>query len=138
MSRIHGRGNKETELALMRVLRAHGITGWCRHQPIFGKPDFIFREARLAVFVDGCFWHGCPKCYRRPTSNRKYWDAKVNRNRARDRTASRQLHRRGWRIVRIWGHAIKSPRAAIARITSVLSAARIQCIHPSIKYARST
>jgi len=60
MSRIRGRGNKETELALAKLLRRHAIKGWRRHQPIFGKPDFIFSKARLAVFVDGCFWHGCP------------------------------------------------------------------------------
>jgi DNA mismatch endonuclease (patch repair protein) len=60
MSRIRGRGNKETELALAKLLRKHRITGWRRNQAVFGKPDFVFRRQRLAVFVDGCFWHGCP------------------------------------------------------------------------------
>ena len=61
MSRIRGRGNKDTELALAKLLRRHRITGWRRNQPVFGKPDFVFPKLKLAVFVDGCFWHGCPK-----------------------------------------------------------------------------
>jgi DNA mismatch endonuclease, patch repair protein len=104
MSRIRGRGNKDTELALIKLFRQHHITGWRRNQPIFGKPDFIFPAAKLAVFVDGCFWHGCPRCYRRPESNRKFWDAKVARNRERDREVSRELRRLGWRVVRVWEH----------------------------------
>ena len=104
MAAIRSRGNKATELKLAAMLRAAGITGWRRHQPLPGRPDFIFRPARLAVFVDGCFWHGCPKCYRRPASNRKYWDAKVARNKCRDRLVNQTLRRSGWRVLRIWEH----------------------------------
>jgi len=106
MSRIRGRGNKETELALMKLLRRHHITGWRRHQKVFGKPDFLFRRNRLALFVDGCFWHRCPRCYRRPKSNRKFWDAKIARNRERDRQVTHELRRLGWRVIRIWEHAL--------------------------------
>ena len=60
MSRIRGRGNKDTEIALAKLLRANDISGWRRNQALIGKPDFIFRRERVAVFVDGCFWHGCP------------------------------------------------------------------------------
>ncbi len=63
MSRIRARGNKKTELALVTLLRTNRITGWRRHQPLLGRPDFIFRKRRLAVFVDGCFWHGFSRCY---------------------------------------------------------------------------
>ena len=59
MAAIRSKGNKATELKLTSILRAAGITGWRRHQPIPGHPDFIFRRGRLAIFVDGCFWHGC-------------------------------------------------------------------------------
>ena len=60
-SRIRGRGNKDTELALAMLMRRHRISGWRRNQNVFGKPDFVFRKLKLAVFVDECFWHGCPK-----------------------------------------------------------------------------
>ena len=122
MSRIRGRGNKETELALIRVLRAHRITGWRRHQAIFGKPDFVFREVRVALFVDGCFWHGCPRCYTRPKSNRLFWDAKLTGNCARDRLVGRELRRLGWRVLRIWEHDLRNhPDRVIARILRALA-----------------
>ena len=73
MSRIRGVGNKGTELALIRVFRAHRITGWRRHQPVFGKPDFVFRKLHVARFVDGCFWHGCPQHATKPRNNAAFW-----------------------------------------------------------------
>src|ERR1035437_2072733 len=84
MSRIRGHGNKDTELALIRVFRRHGITGWRRRRPVFGKPDFVFQKQRVAVFVDGCFWHGCPKHATKPRNNAAFWKSKFNRNKARD------------------------------------------------------
>lgn len=63
MSQIRGSGNKGTELALAKLFRKHGITGWQRNQPLFGKPDFTFRRQRVVVFVDGCFWHGCSMAF---------------------------------------------------------------------------
>src|SRR5260370_40964884 len=66
MSRIRGHGNKDTELAVAKLFRAHRITDWRRNQKIFGKPDFVFSKLKLAVFVDGCFWHGCPKHATKP------------------------------------------------------------------------
>ena len=69
MSRIRSRGNQATELALAKLFRRHKITGWRRNQKVFGKPDFIFPKHKLAVFVDGCFWHGCPKHGTQPKGN---------------------------------------------------------------------
>ena len=121
MSLIRGRGNKDTELALIKLLRRHRITGWRRNQKVYGKPDFLFRRNRLALFVDGCFWHGCPSCYRRPKSNRKFWDAKIARNRERDRQVSRELRRLDWQVVRIWEHDLaKRGGVCIRRIQHVL------------------
>jgi len=71
-----------------------------------GKPDFVFPSSKLVVFVDGCFWHGCPNCYRRPRSNREYWDGKAKRNRARDREVNRALSSMGWRVMRFWEHEV--------------------------------
>lgn len=89
MSRIRSRGNRATELALIRVFRAHQITGWRRHQPVFGKPDFVFPKLRAAVFVDGCFWHGCPLHATKPKNNAAFWRKKLAANQARDRLVTR-------------------------------------------------
>jgi DNA mismatch endonuclease (patch repair protein) len=106
MSRIRGRGNKGTELALMIAFRRHGITGWRRRQSVFGKPDFVFLRLRLAMFVDGCFWHGCPKHSNMPANNRAFWKKKMAANKARDRRVNRTLRKEGWRVVRIWEHEL--------------------------------
>jgi DNA mismatch endonuclease (patch repair protein) len=106
MSRIRGRGNKDTELALAKLLRRHRITGWRRNQSVFGKPDFIFRQAQIAVFVDGCFWHGCPKHATKPKNNRAFWQRKLSANKKRDRLVTRTLRAAGWRVLRIWEHEL--------------------------------
>src|SRR6266850_3377574 len=89
MSRIRGRGNKDTELALAKLFRAHSFGGWRRSQPVFGKPDFIFPKLKLAVFVDGCFWHGCPRHATKPKNNRAFWRRKLSSNTARDAPVTR-------------------------------------------------
>ena len=106
MSRIRGRGNKDTELALVKLFRRHRITGWRRNQPVFGKPDFIFPKLKLAIFVDGCFWHGCPRHATRPKNNRAFWQQKLSANKKRDRLVTRHLRRAGWEVLRIWGHEL--------------------------------
>ena len=107
MSLIKGKGNKRTEGVLVQFFKEEGITGWRRHLPLPGKPDFTFRKERLTVFVDGCFWHGCPKCYRAPKGNRKLWMAKITRNLERDREVNRELRKSGWRVLRIWQHSLR-------------------------------
>jgi len=129
MAAIGSRGNKATELRLATILRTAGITGWRRHQPLPGRPDFIFPRQRLAVFVDGCFWHGCRWHCRMPHGNREYWKHKISGNRARDRRITRLLRIRGWRVLRIWGHALASPDIVTARITSELNTAPRRCNH---------
>lgn len=116
MSRIRSEGNAGTELRLIKLFRANKIIGWRRKQKLFGKPDFVFPKKRLAVFVDGCFWHGCPRCYRRPRSNKKYWDAKISRNKARDREVRTILQNFGWRVVRIWAHELKNSKRCLQKI----------------------
>ncbi|MGB8368034.1 MAG: very short patch repair endonuclease [Limisphaerales bacterium] len=124
MSRIRGRGNKDTELALAKLLRQHGITGWRRNQPVFGKPDFIFPKFKLTVFVDGCFWHGCPKHATKPANNRSFWKKKLAGNKTRDRVVNRALRRAGWRVLRIWEHELNFPESCIRRILEKL---RVDC-----------
>lgn len=108
MGLVRSKGNRSTELRIVAIFREHGITGWRRNQNLPGKPDFVFRALKLCVFVDGCFWHGCPKCYRRPASNQEYWDAKILNNKKRDRDVNRELRARGWLILRIWEHQLRA------------------------------
>ena len=124
MSRIRSQGNRATELRLIALMRAHGITGWRRKAPLFGKPDFVFRGARLAVFVDGCFWHACPRHATMPRNNRAFWKAKLTRNVARDREVTRTLRKAGWRVLRVWECALSAKRATatIRRIMRALLA----------------
>lgn len=106
MSRVRWRGNKETELVLKELLRRYHIKNWRRHLRIFGKPDFAFPKSRLALFVDGCFWHSCPRHTRFPKSNRLFWRRKLLANKKRDRLVNQTLRRKGWRVVRIWEHEL--------------------------------
>jgi len=124
MSRIRGHGNKDTELALMILFRRHGITGWRRRLPVFGKPDFVFPKQRVTVFVDGCFWHACPKHSTKPRNNAAFWAKKLAANQARERRVNRTLCQSGWRVVRIWEHDLaKRGEACIRRIRAALGAA---------------
>lgn len=110
MSRVRGRGNERTEIALMRIFRRHKIIGWRRNQKLFGHPDFVFREQRLAIFVDGCFWHGCPKHGSYPAIHRAFWIRKLGRNRERDKLVNKVLAKQGWKVLRIWEHDLVRKR----------------------------
>ena len=118
MSRIRSSGNKETELALIAFLREAGIVGWRRNVAIYGKPDFVFRQFKLAVFVDGCFWHGCPDHGSKPKNNAAWWARKFEQNRARDRRVQRHLETGGWTVVRVWEH--ENPQIAAVRIQAAI------------------
>ncbi len=109
MVSVRSKGNATTELRLAAALRFFGLSGWRRHLPLPGKPDFAWRKERLVVFVDGCFWHGCPRCYRAPTHNAAFWKAKVEGNQRRDRRVTRQLRERGWSVIRIWECRVANP-----------------------------
>jgi DNA mismatch endonuclease (patch repair protein) len=106
MSRVRSKGNEATELKLILLLKKWQLTGWRRNYPIFGHPDFVFPKCRLAVFVDGCFWHACPHHGTQPQSNRHFWARKIGRNIARDRLVARTLRGKGWRVLRIWQHEL--------------------------------
>ena len=107
MSHIRGAGNKDTELRLIQVFRANGITGWRRGSKLPGKPDFVFSKVKVAVFVDGCFWHACPKHATWPKHRAAFWRKKILGNKARDRRVNRALRERGWTVLRIWEHALR-------------------------------
>lgn len=126
MSAIRSKGNRSTEGALrFRLVRA-ALRGW-RTNPkdIEGRPDSVFDECGLAVFVDGCYWHGCPRCFRAPEQNRNYWTKKIAGNQMRDKRVASRLRREGWAVIRIWEHTMKeNPAAAVARIARKLAQLR--------------
>src|SRR5262249_53635644 len=121
MSRVKNRGNEATELRLIQVLRTHKIKGWRRRAKLFGNPDFVFPTKRLAVFVDGCFWHSCPVHGELPRSNRAFWLKKLSRNQERDKRVCRQLEALGWHVLRIWQHDLSHPAVVAGRITKMLT-----------------
>jgi len=102
MSLIRSNGNKGTELRFISLLRENRITGWRRGVRLRGNPDFVFRAVKLAVFVDGCFWHGCPRHGHSPRSRQEYWEPKLLRTMKRDRAVTRELRSAGWKVLRIW------------------------------------
>jgi DNA mismatch endonuclease (patch repair protein) len=110
------------ELRLRQALWGQGIRGYrvhCRSIP--GRPDVAFSRWRVAVFVDGCFWHGCPECYRAPRTNANFWKGKVEYNTARDRRNTAFLRGLGWVVIRFWGHSIENDlRNCVRRIRSAL------------------
>ncbi|MDR3348104.1 MAG: very short patch repair endonuclease [Acidaminococcales bacterium] len=102
MSKVRSNGNKSAELRLIALFKATGITGWRRNYPVNGKPDFVFLKQRIAVFVDGCFWHGHDCRNTRPNSNSEYWAKKRERNMRRDSEVTALFEARGWIVLRIW------------------------------------
>lgn len=110
MARIKAQGNRSTELAFIRLCKGHHIRGWRRSPSLPGKPDFVFLRQRVVVFVDGCFWHGCPRCYVPPASHKQFWREKLLRNRRRDRKINRLLRRTGWKVMRIWEHLLENSK----------------------------
>ncbi len=120
MSAIRSRGNKNTEIKLIKILRSGGAKGWRRHPKMIGNPDFIFPKEKVAIFVDGCFWHSCPMHGRKPTSNLSYWFPKLMRTKKRDESASKALRSAGWRVLRIWEHELGNDRRILLRVRRTL------------------
>lgn len=121
MRSVTAKGNKSTERKLRSALVGAGITGWVMHdRALPGVPDFSFPDVGLAVFVDGCFWHGCPSCYRRPATSTEYWDAKVQRTRNRDESNCHKLAEIGWKVLRIWEHELKNLPSVRNSISTIL------------------
>jgi len=108
MARVKSKGNKSTESAVVALLREARLSGWRRNYPLEGKPDFVFPQKRIALFVDGCLWHGCQKHCRIPHTNRSYWIKKISTNKARDAKIVGILRVKGWVVIRIWEHEIKN------------------------------
>ncbi len=119
MSRIRSKNNLNTEIALAKIFRANQIAGWRRNYPIFGHPDFVFPKKNTAVFVDGCFWHRCPKCNLIPVTNRKFWRDKLSTNVLRDNKVTRTLRHRGWVVIRLRECQLKQKQYVRAKLAKL-------------------
>lgn len=128
MAAIKGRGNCSTEGILKQILRKHQLWGWCSQvKKLRGTPDVAFPGKKIAIFADGCFWHGCLRCglRDRAQTNREFWQSKIARNIARDRSVTRALQKQGWRVLRLWEHDLeKQPELCLMRIIRVLGRKR--------------
>ena len=124
MGAIRGSGNKTTEARFRAMLVRAGIRGWTMQtKGIKGRPDFYFSDSKVAVFLDGCFWHGCPRHYTAPRHNAAFWIAKVEGNRARDERQDAALRAEGWRVVRLWECEVASDLSgAVARVAGAMYA----------------
>ena len=121
MQAVKGKGTR-LEKRLCAMLAGMGLKGWKKNvENITRKPDIAFVNQRVAVFIDGCFWHGCPYCRRKlPETNRKYWERKIKRNVALAKSHNRQLRRDGWTVIRVWEHEIDDTGKIKARILHAL------------------
>ena len=117
MSHVRSRGAKSTEWRFRSLLMRSRVTGWrLGHDTgLPGRPDVVFPKVSLAIFVDGCFWHGCRRCRSVPTSNQRFWAAKLGKNRKRDREVARQLRAMHWKVMRVWEHELRTDEEGVVR-----------------------
>ena len=117
MSAIAGKHTKTTERAFRMALVRAGLKGWVlQARDVIGKPAVYFPYERVAVFLDGCFWHGCPGCGHIPKTNVRFWRTKIARNQERDQQTTRRLRAKGISVVRIWEHNIRDGRVLARRL----------------------
>ncbi|MBU9437285.1 very short patch repair endonuclease [Burkholderia multivorans] len=120
MSRVRQHGTAP-ELLLRKALRDAGLHYRLKlSRPLPGRPDIIFAAHKLVVFVDGCFWHGCPIHGSKPKNNREFWETKLRRNQERDRAVDAALQANGWTVMRVWEHQTKRPAELCAVVNTIL------------------
>jgi DNA mismatch endonuclease, patch repair protein len=122
MASVRSRGNKTTELRMEAILRSQKLRGYRTQWPVAGKPDFAWPKIKVALFIDGCWWHGCPRCKRCKTpskSNAEFWQAKVASNKRRDARVSLALRKGGWKVLRVWECAVTADRTLSRIMRSV-------------------
>jgi len=120
MSRIRSK-NTQPELVFRRFIWGKGVRGYRLHKKLPGRPDLYFGPKKVAIFIDGCFWHKCPECYRAPKSNKKFWTAKIKGNIARDLAADVALKEIGVTTLRFWEHEVmKNPMKCYKRLRKTL------------------
>ena len=128
MSKVRSKGNKSTELKLIKYFEENDIHGWRRGYKVKGHPDFVFLDKRIAIFVDGCFWHGHDCRNTRPADHMDYWREKRENNVRHDQEITQRFVARGWKVIRIWECELKNKNYAsqLARIKEALSSKGIE------------
>jgi DNA mismatch endonuclease (patch repair protein) len=116
MRKVKSNRNKSTELRLIQFFKENRICGWRRNFKLYGKPDFVFPKQRLAIFVDGCFWHGHNCRNTKPKDNADYWESKINRNKNRDVHVTETLTNKNWTVIRIWECELKNTTRLIDKL----------------------
>ncbi len=121
MQAVKSKGTR-LERRLWAMLAGLRLRGWRKNaNDVVGKPDVVFPDQRVAIFIDGCFWHGCPYCNRKlPITNREYWEGKIKRNIELARLYDEQLQQEGWVVIRIWEHEMADIAAVRLKILRVL------------------
>lgn len=107
MSAVKSKNTKSTELRLISYFKQNNITGWRRGYKVKGHPDFVFLKKRIAIFADGCFWHGHNCRNTHPKDHEEYWRQKIERNMQRDINVNLTFKQRGWTVIRIWECELK-------------------------------
>jgi len=126
MSRIRGK-NTGPETTIRHGLRLEGLRNYRVNSGLLGRPDIVFPKRRLAVFVDGCFWHGCPAHYHPPATRSKFWAEKIERNISRDKIVEKTLKQDGWQVLRVWEHDVRdNPSRVVDSIRSRLASGGIK------------
>lgn len=126
MSAVKGKHNRTTEIQFRMALVRAGITRWVTHANLPGRPDIYFPKAKVAIFLDGCFWHGCGRCGHVPKTNSLFWATKISRNQNRDRRNSQLVRKEGIRVIRFWEHSLNNPsqlQRILRRIQAILAKA---------------
>ncbi len=126
MSKVKSKGNRSTELRVLGKLVRERVCGWTRHpKNITGNPDFVFPKLRIVLFVDGCFWHGCPHCKRNtPFTRSHFWAEKINGNQRRDKRNTKLLRQQGFQVIRIWEHELDT-KVWFDRLRAVLDCEKL-------------
>lgn len=114
MSKVRSKETK-IEIQLRKELWKAGYRYRKNASGYFGKPDVLLKKHKTVIFVDSCFWHGCKKHLRLPSTNKKFWKEKIERNMERDKEVNKHYRKIGWRVIRIWEHQLKGDRGMVMR-----------------------
>ena len=127
--------NTVPEIKLRRLLAKRGFKNYrVNYRKLFGKPDIVFLKKKIAIFVDGCFWHKCPKCFSKPITRTKFWFKKIESNLRRDRKINQELKKKGWLVIRVWEHDIEKNSKQISdKIAIILKNKKHRAIIFNIK-----